>query len=562
MIPINDYQIKTLYESNRTLIYRAQNKSTKENVIFKILNKEYPTSYELKSIKHEYEILKKLENIEGIPSPYELSKFNNYHTIIMDDTDGTSLKQLMQTNSFCVEDILSIAIDIAVIIGEIHAAHIIHKDINPGNIIFDHKSNRISIIDYGISTQLTIENPVLQSPNVLEGSLNYISPEQTGRMNRSLDYRTDYYSFGITLYELLTQTIPFKSKDPMELIHSHIAKQPVPPHEINKEIPKTLSNIVMKLVSKNAEDRYQSSGGIILDLQECKEQIKVSGAISEFSLAQNDIPERFQIPQKLYGRVNEVNTLLSAFDRIILGTGEMILISGYSGIGKTVLVKEIYKPITRQRGYFISGKFDQFQRDIPYRAIVEAFSDLARQMLTEKKDILNNWVEKIISALGPNGQVIVDIIPDMELVIGKQPDILELGPAEAQNRFNHVFQNFISVFTDHDHLLVMFIDDLQWADMASLKLIQLLMKTKKQSLFIIGAYRDNEVNEAHPLIHIIDEIKKTDASLHEISLSPLSSEHISQLICDSFYCSKEKSDSLTNLVHNKTGGIHFLLMNS
>jgi len=560
MIKLNDYQvINTLYESNRTIVHRVQDESKQQTFILKILNKDFPDSNELNTFRHEFDILKKLEKIKRIPTVYECTKYNNYHAFIMNDIGGTSLRQLFQTHRFSIEKNIAIAIDIASVIGEIHAANIIHKDINPGNIIIDPMNNHINIIDFGISTQLSIENPSLQSPNVLEGSFNYISPEQTGRMNRSLDYRSDYYSFGVTLYELLTKTVPFKTNDPMELIHCHIARQATAPQELNAEIPEVISNIVMKLMEKNAEDRYQSSGGLIADLTECQEQLNRTNIISNFSLTQKDIPEKFHIPQKLYGRENELNILLNAFDRVVIGTSEMVLIAGYSGIGKTVLVREIYKPITQQRGYFISGKFDQFQRDIPYKAIVEAFSDLVRQLLTEKQEILNQWIEKMVSDLGTNGQVIIDVIPDIELVIGKQPEIVELGHAEAQNRFNHVFQNFISVFTHYDHPLVMFLDDLQWADMASLKLIQLLMRTQNQSLFIICAYRDNEVNEAHPLIHTISEIQKTDASIHEISLAPLTHDHINHLIGDTFYCSKDQSEPLTRLVHQKTNGNPFFI---
>jgi len=560
MTQINDYQIiSTLYESNRTIVNRAQDKSGKHTLIFKSLNKEYPTSNELNTLLHEYQLLKKLKNIDGIPSAYECTKINNIHTIIMKDIYGKPLKQLIQTQNFSIAQIVSMAIDIATIIGKIHAAHIIHKDITPANIVIDPTSNRINIIDYGASTQISIENPSSQIPNIHEGSFYYISPEQTGRMNRSLDYRTDYYSFGVTLYELLTKTVPFKSNDPMEMIHCHIAKQAIPPNEMNNDIPTTISNIVIKLLEKNAEDRYQSSGGIIADLLECHEQLTRLNTVSDFPLGQKDVPERFQIPQKLYGRESEINTLLDAFDRVVNSTNEIVFIGGYSGIGKTVLVKEIYKPVTRQRGYFISGKFDQFQRDIPYKAIVEAFSNLVRQLLTEQDEFLNQCIDKMLSVLGNNGQVIIDIIPDIELLIGKQPEIEELGPAEAQNRFNHVFQNFIKGFTHHDHPIVMFIDDLQWADIASLKLIQQIMNNDNKALLIIGAYRNNEVDNSHPLFHTINEIKKTDAAIHEIVLSPLNKRHTRQLIRDSLFCSKEECVYLANIVHHKTGGNPFFI---
>ncbi|MBD0302803.1 MAG: AAA family ATPase, partial [Tolypothrix sp. T3-bin4] len=435
-------------------------------------------------------------------------------------------------------------------------------DINPSNIVFNPDTEIIKIIDFGIATVLTRENPTLKNPNVLEGTLAYMSPEQTGRMNRTLDYRTDFYSLGVSFYELLTGQLPFNTTDALELVHCHIAKQPVPPHLLRAEgrgIPKAVSDIVMKLMAKTAEERYQSAWGIKADLEKCLTQLQTTGKIELFPLGTQDISEKYQIPQKLYGREQEIVMLLTAFERVISDKSELMLVSGYSGIGKSALVQELYIPITEKRGYFISGKFDQYQRNIPYSAIVSAFQELVRQLLTESEAQLNTWREKLLAALGINSQIIIDVIPEVELIVGKQPAVPELGSTEAQNRFNLVFQNFIQVFTNSGHPLAIFLDDLQWADGASLKLMQLLMNTSQPGLFLIGAYRDNEVSAAHPLMLTIEEIAKTGAIVERIFLAPLDLPTIIELIIDTLNCSEERAKPLAELVLLKTGGNPFFM---
>jgi len=424
--------------------------------------------------------------------------------MVLEDFLGKSLATLKQQHPSTLEDFLEIAIKITTALGAIHAANIIHKDINPSNIVYSPQTQQLKIIDFGISTRLSRENPTIKNLNSMEGTLAYISPEQTGRMNRSLDYRTDFYSLGVTFYELLTGQLPFVSEDVLELVHCHIAKPPIPPHQLvgahrRAPIPKAISNIVMKLMAKTAEERYQSAWGLKADLEECLKQLRTSGQISDFPLGTQEVCDRFQVSQKLYGREREVETLMQAFERVTTGQSEFLLVAGYSGIGKSSLVQEIYKPITRQRGYFISGKFAQYQRNIPYSALIQAFKELTKELLTEPDAKLTAWKEKILSAVGTNGRVIIEIIPEVELVIGEQPPLLDLAPAEVQKRFNLVFQDFIKVFTEPAHPLAIFLDDLQWADGASLKLIKLLLTSSDAGLLLIGAYRDNEVTAAHPL---------------------------------------------------------------
>jgi PAS domain S-box-containing protein len=553
------YSTEKLYESNNSLIYCGYRQENNQPVIFKILKDIYPSPEKIAWFKREYETTKSL-NINGVVEVYSLTHDQNCWVIILEDFGGESLARLLAKQKFNLSDFLAISTQVAEVLDEVHQRRIIHKDINPSNIVLNPTTGQLKLIDFGISTVLSKENLTLRSPNQLEGTLPYISPEQTGRMNRGIDYRTDFYSLGVTFYELLTGQLPFDTTDSMELVHSHIAKHPIPPHEINPRIPPVISGIVMKLMAKNAEDRYQSAHGLKIDLEECQRQWQQAEQIEFFLLGQQDISDKFQIPQRLYGREEEINILLDGFERVSQGTGELMLVTGYSGIGKSVLVQEIYKPITKQRGYFISGKFDQYQKDIPYVSLVQAFRSLVEQLLTESEVQIATWKEKLLAALGDNGQVIIDVIPEVELLIGSQPTIPELGFEEAQNRFNLVFSNFVHVFTQPEHPLVIFLDDLQWADIASLKFVKLLMTSENNHyFFIIGAYRDNEVHEAHPLILTLDEIHQAGGSVNYIRLNSLKLPNLNQLLSDMLYCPPEMTRSLAELVLTKTEGNPFFV---
>ena len=556
--------LNKIYENSNSIVYRAIRVQDKQPIILKLLNQDYPTPAEIVRYRQEYKILQTL-NLPGVIKACDLQKYQNTLILILEDFGGCSLEKMQEQQSFSLSEFLNIAIQTAEILGQIHAANIIHKDINPANIIFNQKTGKIQIIDFGISTLLSRETPKIKNPNILEGTLAYISPEQTGRMNRSLDYRTDFYSVGITFYELLANQLPFDTTDAMELVHSHIAKQPLSIHQIKPEIPAAVSAIVMKLLEKNAENRYQSAWGIQADLNECLRQLQTTGTILEFPLASRDISDRFQIPQTLYGRAAQVQALLAAFERVtnqegIFSRTEMILVAGYSGIGKTSLVAEIYKPITEKCGYFISGKFDQFQRDIPYSGIISAFAGLVRQLLTESTAKLDDWRTKLLTALGANGQVIIDVIPEVELIVGKQPRVAELRPNEAQIRFYFVFEKFIRVFCSPQHPLVIFLDDLQWVDAATLNLIQLMVSdTDTQYLLLIGAYRNNEVSLDHPLMITVEELQKEGSIINFIHLAPLWLEDISQLMVDTLHSDPESVQSLAELVLRKTNGNPFFV---
>ncbi|HEY9664771.1 MAG TPA: AAA family ATPase, partial [Allocoleopsis sp.] len=484
-----------------------------------------------------------------------------------------------------ISTFLPLAINLISILGEIHAAGVVHKDINPGNIVLNVETGVVKIIDFGIATRFNRTNPTHKSLHNLEGTLAYLSPEQTGRMNRLLDYRTDFYSLGVTFYELLTGQLPFPTTDIFELVHCHLAKSPVPPHEVwgvgcgvsdvqidgsssaLHAIPKAVSDIVMKLMAKNAEDRYQNAWGIKADLERCAFQLIENGHIGSIQLGLQDVSHQFQIPQKLYGRDVEIEALLAAFNRIASGGNavapfkvEMMLVTGYAGIGKSAFVQELYKPITKKRGYFISGKFDQFQRNIPYSAIASALQKLVQQLLGEPETRLQQWRSQLLTALGNNGQLMIDVIPELELIMGRQPPVPEVGATETQNRFNRVFQQFIRVFCSEKNPLVIFLDDLQWIDSATLKLIELMLLDEQiQFLLLIGAYRDNEVNPIHPLMLALEKLRKQGAILQQIMLEPLTLQPMNQLIAEVVHQDAATVQPLTELVLRKTEGNPFFV---
>ncbi|MEL7476007.1 MAG: AAA family ATPase, partial [Cyanobacteria bacterium J06555_12] len=505
--------LEQIYDSANSMVFRATpdddgfSHLDRSSVIVKILKEDYPTAAELTRYRQEYEITRSLADVEGVISVFGIEPYQRTYAILLEDINGRSLKDLYLNKPLPLRTFLSLAIQLSGVLGQVHHRSIIHKDINPSNILFNPASGQVKLIDFGIATQLSRENPTLKNPRVLEGTLAYISPEQTGRMNRVLDYRTDFYSLGVTFYELLTGKLPFNATDPLALVHCHIAHQPVPPHESSPQVPDMLSRIILKLMAKTAEERYQSAYGLQADLEQCWRYLQERDSIPDFRLGTQDFSNRFHIPQRLYGREGEQVTLLQAFERVNQrgnACSELMLVAGYSGVGKSSLVAEIHKPITERQGYFIAGKYDQYQRDVPYSAVINAFKDLVKQLLTESEERLDSWRDRLAAALGPNGGVVAEVIPDIKLIIGEQPAVPELGPTEAQNRFNLVFQNFIRVCCDFDHPLVLFLDDLQWADSASLRLLERTMRDRQLKHFlVICAYRDNEVGPTHPFAALV-----------------------------------------------------------
>ncbi|MBE9214747.1 AAA family ATPase [Plectonema cf. radiosum LEGE 06105] len=557
MISITGYSIKEeLYNGSRTSVYRAVREDDQKPVVIKLLKNPYPNFSELLQFRNQYTISKNL-NSPLIIQIYSLDNYQNSYILVIEDMGGISLREYFIKYTVSLEEFLKIAITLCDILDILYRHRIIHKDIKPANILINPTTKQVKLIDFSIASLLPRENQTLVSPNILEGTLAYISPEQTGRMNRGIDYRSDFYSLGVTFYELLTRELPFKSDDAMELVHYHIAKTP-PLLGKGIEIPQVLSAIVVKLMAKNAEDRYQSASGIKHDLETCLKQLQETGKIEYFEIAQRDICDRFTIPEKLYGRETEVETLLAAFEKISKGNSELMLVSGCSGIGKTAIINEVHKPIVKQHGYFIKGKFDQFNRNIPFSAFVQAFRDLMRQLFSETDVQLSIWKHKILQALGENARVIIDVIPELERIIGQQAPAPELSGTAAQNRFNLLFQKFIKVFTTKEHPLVIFLDDLQWADLTSLNLMQLLInESESKYLLLIGAYRNNEVFAAHPLMLTLEEIRKTGAIINTIILKPLNEESLNQLVANTLSCSLEIAQPLTQLIYQKTKGNPF-----
>ena len=582
---LKGYQIaEQLYAGSRTLVYRGVRESDQCPVVIKLLRTAFPSFNELIQFRNQYTIAKALTDLirQDLPQalasvvrPLALEAYGNTYALVMEDFGGISLQELLKQvetmggSPQALSDFLQIAIQLAIALEGLYRHRVIHKDLKPANMLIHPDTREIKLIDFSIASLLPRETQSIQNPNVLEGTLAYLSPEQTGRMNRGIDYRSDFYSLGIVFYELLTGQLPFMSDDPMELVHCHLAKPPIAIHQVDSRVPIAISQIVSKLMAKNAEDRYQSALGLKHDLETCLHQLQETGTIAPFELAARDFCDRFLIPEKLYGRAAEVATLLAAFDRASAGSTELMLVAGCSGIGKTAIVNEVHKPIARgaqrantrranarQRSYFIKGKYDQFQRNILFSAFVQAFRDLMRQLRSESDAQLAQWKARFLDAVGENGQVLIEVIPELEQIMGQQPPAPELSGGAAQNRFNLLFQKFVQLFTTAEHPLVIFLDDLQWADLASLKLLQLLLQDAKY-LLVIGAYRDNEVIPAHPFMLTVQEVRQAGITVNTVTLPPLSPIDLNQFVADTLNCATAIAQPLTELIYQKTQGNPF-----
>ncbi len=563
-IELAGYSItEQIYAGTRTSVYRGVRDRDQMPVAIKILQNPFPKSRELIQFRNQYTVTKNL-NLPNVPITLALETYQNSYALVTEDCGGMSLQELLDregglgSSAQTLALFLQIAIQLADTLAGLYRDRVIHKDIKPANILFHPQTQQIKLIDFGISSLLPRETQAIQTVTALEGTLAYISPEQTGRMNRGIDYRSDFYSLGVTFYQLLTGQLPFSIKDPLELVHCHLARQPVLADQIKPEIPPILSQIINKLMAKNAEDRYQNALGLKHDLAICLTQLQETGKIELFTLGEKDLRDRLIVPERLYGREAEVVALLNSFDRVSHGQAEMILVAGSSGIGKTAIVQEIHKPIVRQRGYFIKGKFDQFQRNIPFSAFTQAFRNLIEQLLSESNFQQQMWKTKILAAVGENGQVLVDVIPELVKIVGEQIPVEELSANAAQQRFNLLVQRFTRLFTTAEHPLVLFLDDLQWADAASLNLLKLLMQDAAH-LLVIGAYRDNEVSPIHPAILTIDEIQKIGSTVNTITINPLKFTDLHQLVADTLHCDLPLAESLAKLVDQKTHGNPFFI---
>jgi predicted ATPase/signal transduction histidine kinase len=565
MLGIVGYELKAqLYSSARTLVYRGHRESDGLPVVLKLMAEQYPSFEDVTRFKREYEVGRKVSG-DGAVVVLGLEPVQSSWAIVMEDRGARTLRTVLDGRPLPWQEALRLGIKLASALASVHRRHVVHKDINPANIVIEPDGEVVRLIDFGLASLLPRENPSILSPNLLEGTLRYISPEQTGRMNRAIDYRSDLYSLGCTLYELLTGRVPFGSLEAAELVHLHIAQRPVPPHELEPDIPRPVSAIVMKLLAKMAEDRYQSALGVKSDLEDCLGRWTAGERGLElgqpgFLPGQNDIPSQFQLPQKLYGREPQVAQLMAMLEQAASGRARLALVAGDSGMGKSVLVHEIQRPLLNRRVHFLAGKFDQLQRDVPYAPLLQAFSDFVRQLLSTTGEQMKSWRQRLSAALGDNGRVLFDVLPELEQVIGPQPPVPELPPQEAQHRFHFVFQRFVMALGSEQHPLVLFLDDLQWADQSSLTLLQaLLTEPRMEQLLIVGAYRESEVGPVHSLRSMLESLEREGIRFTTLTLAPLEPGHVAQLIADTFRCDPGRAGPLAKLLWERSGGNPFFV---
>ena len=481
--------------------------------------------------------------------------------LLIEDPGGEPLERLL-VQPLEIGAFLRLALGVAAAIGKMHECRLVHKDIKPVNILVNCADGGTRLTGFGFAPRLVRERQAPEPPEVIAGTLAYMAPEQTGRMNRSIDSRSDLYALGVTFYRMLTGALPFSAADPMEWVHCHIARTPAPPAEARPEVPAPVSAIVMKLLAKTAEERYQTAAGLLNDLGRCVLEWERDGRVDAFPLGRRDLADRLLIPEKLYGREREVQALLAAFARMAeTGRPEFGLVCGYSGVGKSSVVNELHKALVPRRGLFVSGKFDRLKRDIPYSTLAQAFQGVVRSLLAGSDAELGAWRDRLNDALGPNGRLIVDLIPELALVVGEPPPVPELEPQQAKGRFQVTFRRFIGAFATAEHPLALFLDDLQWLDSGTLDLVQnLLTQGDLRFLLLLGAYRDNEVGPSHPLTAKLAAIRESGAKLTEIKLAPLAIGTIERLIADALACAPERARPLAGLVYVKTAGNPFFAL--
>ena len=546
------YELQTLRDDGEFALHRARRRDNPVPVLTLVAGRQTL----IKRLEHEYALADDLDS-DWAARPLALLRNGGSATLVLEDNGGEPLDRLLNQRLELIQ-FLRLAINLTAVIGQVHRRGLVHKDIKPANMLVDTDGN-VRLTGFGIASRLPRERQAPAPPEGIAGTLAYIAPEQTGRMNRSIDARSDLYSLGITLYEMLTGVLPFTASDPMEWIHCHIARLPIPPADRSAAVTAQLSAIVMKLLAKNAEDRYQTASGLEADLQQCLKAWEARRFIDTFSLGAHDGSDRLLIPEKLYGREAEIGALVVAFDQVVArGTTEFVLVSGYSGVGKSSVVSELHKSLTPSRGLFAAGKFDQYKRDIPYATLAQAFQSLVRQILAKSEAEVGQWRATLLEALGPNGQIVANLIPELVLIIGEQPPVPELPPQDRQNRFQMAFRRFLGVFARPEHPLALFLDDLQWLDAASLDLLEhLVTHPEVKHLLLIGAYRDNEVSFVHPLIRMLASVGKAGARTTQIVLTPLGRGDVRRLVADALRCDQGLAQPLAELVHQKTAGNPF-----
>lgn len=560
MLDFQDYRdLEPLAETDHSSVYRASASADGQPVVIKVLKLEGSSSAQTARLKQAY-MLFSTKDEDSLVKILDILSFEDQLALVMEDFGGTSLKAYYP-GSAGIKSFLEIAVRLAGLLREIHQKNIIHLNIKPSNILYNSKNERLKLTDFSAGSNIMWSLTGTKAQTMAVEKLAYISPEQTGRMNCGVDYRSDLYSLGVTFYELLTGGPPFSNRDPMELIHAHIAQEPVPPDKVNPNIPEMISNIIMRLLAKSADERYQSGLGLLSDLEDCRRQWVSDGQIEPFELGRHDISPRFNEPRLLVGRGKELGILFNAFKQNAGGNNQVVMVKGEPGIGKSSLINEMQKPIVARRGYFIAGKYDQLRQSVPFSAILQALKGLTRQLLTESDERIDQFKERLFTTLGPNGKIITDIVPEMESIIGRQPDIPELDPEAAQNRFERVLKNFLGIFSRPSHPLVLFLDDLQWVDPASSELIKALILDRELGSFLfIGAYRDREVAEHHPLTLMLDEIERRGAAPTFLELEPLNLSGINRLLANFLRCDSTRTNPLAEVFHEKTLGNPFFVI--
>jgi diguanylate cyclase (GGDEF)-like protein len=548
---------QVIYAVGETVVATA-NATSGERVVLKYLDSSRPAPEVSARWRHEFAVLRSIDSPFVIKAR-ALEQVGRSSVLVLEAFASSNLAQLIARETLDLSDQLTLAIRLTKALSAVHQHGLIHCDIAPKNVLVDATTLALKLCDFGLSTRLDHEQRHGQDI-FLRGTLDYMSPEQTGRTNLGIDYRSDFYSLGATFYELFSGRKPFQSGDPMTLLHAQIATVPVPLHEIDAAIPQAVSDLVQRLLAKRPDDRYQSSFGLLQDLEACAERWRLYRRIEGIELGCADVPERFCVAQRMYGREAECAAILGAFERISVGTVELLLISGYSGIGKTALVSELHRPVLARRGYFVRGKCDQYSRNQPFAAMIQAFQLLIRQLAVEGSERRHYWKSRLDEALGANAAALVELIPELTLLIGSPPALPSLPAAESEQRFHIAFAQFVCALSAPGHPLLVFLDDLQWADVQTLRLVEHLVRNDHEcSALIVGAYRDNEVSAGDPLSLIIASISAGQGHVENLKLTPLNEQQVVQLVADTLHCAPATAAPLAALCTEKTAGNPFFL---